>query len=380
MEIAIVGGGITGLCTALALKKEGHSVQIFEKEETLKPVGAGIWLQPNALRVLDWLGLKEEVKRKGIELRRMEITDMMLRPYKAIKEKVVQDEEGNQTVAIHRARLQSLLVAALGSSIPFQTSNGYVSHKQTNSKILVKMSLGEAVCDVLLGADGIHSSLRRNLFPKATLRSANQMCWRGVAEMELPTEYQSIGKEAWGKNLRFGFSPIGPKEVYWFAVACGSQMPRLEPDLLKSMLLQKFSLFNPLISKILEASPAHKIHQSLLQDLKRLPKWHSERVCIIGDAAHATTPNMGQGACQGIEDAYFISQCLGLHEKNPLEAFQDFENMRRKKVDYVVNTSWRFGKLAHHRLGKKMLICAIKATPEPLLSKQLYKLYSLKPW
>ena len=109
MKIGIIGGGISGLTTALALHKWGIQSVVYEQANELNEVGAGIWLQPNAIKVLDWLGIKDKIKVQGIELNRMEITNTQLVPFKKIKHEIVQDEAGNKTIAIHRARLQQLL-------------------------------------------------------------------------------------------------------------------------------------------------------------------------------------------------------------------------------------------------------------------------------
>ena len=109
MKIGIIGGGISGLTTALALHKLGIQSVVYEQANELNEVGAGIWLQPNAIKVLDWLGIKDKIKALGIELNRMEITNTQLVPFKKIKNDIVQDEAGNKTIAIHRARLQKLL-------------------------------------------------------------------------------------------------------------------------------------------------------------------------------------------------------------------------------------------------------------------------------
>lgn len=101
MKVGIIGGGITGLTTALALQKLNISSVVYEQAIELPEIGAGIWLQPNAIKVLDWLGIKNEIKKLGIELNKMEITNNQLIPFKKIKNEIILDEEGNKTVAIH---------------------------------------------------------------------------------------------------------------------------------------------------------------------------------------------------------------------------------------------------------------------------------------
>lgn len=109
MKIAIIGGGITGLTTGLALHKLGVESTVYERAPKLSEIGAGVWLQPNAIKVYDWLGLKDQILEAGANLTKVEVTYPDLRPIKRMKKGVVEDEHGNQTVAVHRGKLQSIL-------------------------------------------------------------------------------------------------------------------------------------------------------------------------------------------------------------------------------------------------------------------------------
>jgi 2-polyprenyl-6-methoxyphenol hydroxylase-like FAD-dependent oxidoreductase len=143
----------------------------------------------------------------------------------------------------------------------------------------------------------------------------------------------------------------------------------------KPSLLTLFKDFDPIIAKIIEASG--DMHRTELIDLKRLDTWYNSNACLLGDAAHATTPNMGQGACQGIEDAFYISRYLK-EADSPQDAFKAFEIQRRKKVDYVVNNSWNFGRMVHNRAGQMLLKGMMKITPEKIVDKQMNMLYAVE--
>jgi 2-polyprenyl-6-methoxyphenol hydroxylase-like FAD-dependent oxidoreductase len=377
MKIGIIGGGITGLATAIALKKVGISSIVYEQAKELNEIGAGVWLQPNALKVIDWLGIKDEVKKYGIELNKMEITDAQLKPFKKLKSEIVQDELGNQTIAIHRARLQNALYQEVIKTTEVQLDKTYTAHSINDKAITIQFQNGEDQVDLLLGADGINSSVRKKMFQGTTLRNSGLVCWRGVSKMELPTHLRNLGQEAWGKNVRFGFSRISDEEVYWFAVAKEEHMSKASEIDKKEYLSKLFHNFDPIVTKLIKNTATTAIHQSLLNDLKRLPSWHNDLVCLIGDAAHATTPNMGQGACQGIEDAYYISNLLSKSKQSPGDTFQQFEDQRRKKVDYIVNTSWQFGKMAHSSFGQIFMKMMLKMTPESVLNSQMNKLYRI---
>ncbi len=145
----------------------------------------------------------------------------------------------------------------------------------------------------------------------------------------------------------------------------------------KNYITRLFQSFSPIINELITNTESTNIHQATLQDLKRLPDWHQSKMCLIGDAAHATTPNMGQGACQGIEDAFYISKYLSKSPQNVQGAFEEFQLKRRKKVDYVVNTSWQFGKMAHSTIGQPIMKLLMKMTPESVINSQMNKLYAI---
>lgn len=377
MKISIIGGGITGLATALALQKAGIESVVYEQAHAINEIGAGIWLQPNAVQVLGWLGIKDRVKEQGVELDQVAITDAQLRPYKKVSDGATQDAEGNRTIAIHRGRLQKILYQEVCKTTEVQLGKRYVKHTSHSEGVTVCFQDSQAEASLLIGADGIRSSVRAALFPQSALRDSGQVCWRGVSTMNLPGSLQNLGQEAWGNQIRFGFSPIYQNEVYWFAVAKQHHEKRAEKRGLKSYLTELFKGFAEAVPDLIRHTDASRIHQSAIQDLRRLPSWYGENECLLGDAAHATTPNMGQGACQGIEDAYYISQYLSRATGHPATAFQKFQRSRRKKVDYIVNTSWRIGKMAHSPIGQPFMKLMLKVTPERMLNTQMDKLYRI---
>jgi 2-polyprenyl-6-methoxyphenol hydroxylase-like FAD-dependent oxidoreductase len=146
---------------------------------------------------------------------------------------------------------------------------------------------------------------------------------------------------------------------------------------LQTELKNRFSNFNPLVLNIIENTKAEKIIRNDISDLNRLEQWHKDKIVLVGDAAHATTPNMGQGAGQGMEDAYYLANILAKH--NQLEqALNLFESNRREKVDYVVNNSWRFGQMAHSGFGQIVMKTIMKLTPDKVMKQQMNKLYSIQ--
>ena len=153
---------------------------------------------------------------------------------------------------------------------------------------------------------------------------------------------------------------------------------RLEQVAFVCDLEKMFSKYDPIIPIIIRNTPTDKIIVNAMNDLKPIKKWHNSNVCLIGDAAHATTPNMGQGACQSIEDALAISICL--ENENDIEkAFSNYQKIRIKKANGVINQSWQVGKMAQieNDLGRKIRNSIMRITPDFLGKKQSAKIFEL---
>lgn len=373
--ISVIGAGITGLTTALALHRRGLRCRVYEKAAELQPAGAGIMMQPNAMVVLDWLGIGDRVRQAGIALERAEILGADLRPLRPSSAQYITDTKNNKIIAIHRARLQEVLVTALPPDT-LHCGAAYLGHRVEDSRVVVELDGGSLKTDLLLGADGIHSGVRSHLFPDTSLRDSGQACWRGVTRFPLPAQYVGTGNEAWGRGIRFGFASISADEVYWFAVTRARDCDVPPESVTREALAGRYRNFGPLVAELIQGTGEAQIIYTPITDLRRLATWHQGPVCLLGDAAHATTPNMGQGGAQGVEDAYYVSHYLA-QSRNSREAFARFEAARRKKVDHIVNSSWRMGQLIHHAVGQSVLRLALKCTPEKTMARAMQQIYDV---
>jgi len=369
--VNIIGAGIGGLTMALTLKQKGLNVNIYESSTEIKPVGAGIILANNAMQVFKKLGLQAKIEKAGNRISFMKITDELLKPLSVINLLEYEQKYDVSNVAIHRGELQKILANEIG----FENINFSKRLSQITKTELFKLNFEDNTTlesKIIIGADGIKSVVRNQLFLENTIRNANQNCWRGICEINLSENYDKELNEAWGKGRRFGFVKISAKKVYWYALT--------NKNILKeSSLLEVFSDFHSDILKIISATQKEQIITSEIFDLKPIEKWQSENVCLIGDAAHATTPNLGQGACQAVEDAYAIGQLLdkGISIEN---TFRQYETIRKKKAHNIVNISWAIGKLAHieNGLGIKIRNLIMKNMPKSANKKQMDMVFNLK--
>ena len=374
MIIDIIGAGIGGLTTAIALEQKGFKTRIFEQTECIKPVGAGIILANNAMQVYEKLGLKGLIEEKGNHISSMSIAKADLTPISKVDLTYFEKKYKVKNIAIHRGVLQQILINRLKTT---DIKLGYrLKGIQSNDKgySLTFENEKQIQATTLLGADGINSTVRYNLFPKNEIRNAKQICWRGITDFQLPSKYHNELNEAWGKADRFGFVQIAKNKVYWYAL---KSFKNNENEYKTNDIETYFAHYNPIVNKIITSTDKKQINTAKISDLKPTNNWYKRNVCLIGDAAHATTPNMGQGACQAIEDAYVLSECLNKYNTNP--AFKEFQKLRISKAHLVVKASWRIGKIAH--LSHPILIAirnkVIKMVPSSMNRKRSEQIFEL---
>ncbi|MGM0588588.1 MAG: FAD-dependent monooxygenase [Bacteroidota bacterium] len=372
MKALIIGGGIGGLTTGIALEQIGVETEIYEASLSIQPVGAGIWMAPNAMQVFDRLGFADQVMAQGMPLDRIEITDQYLETIQRMDQLRIKQEFGFTVTSIARHRLLDVLLNSYPGTV--HLDKRLESYDQEADEVYAHFADGSSAHgDLLIGADGIHSTVRDQLTEDSATRYSGQTCWRGIAEISLSDQLAQSCIEAWGHAYRLGFSVISEREVYWFAVAKATQGEQGKD---KSELTTMFNDYAAPIPEIIAATPATSIIRNDISDLKPISTWHKNRVCMIGDAAHAATPNLGQGGAQAVEDAWVLSQLMssGL---SPQSTFQQFEQARREKVQHVVRTSWLIGKIAHLPFGKSLRNLLMRYSSDQKTHEQLQEIYAI---
>lgn len=372
--IDIIGAGIGGLTMAIALEQKGFKTRVFEQTENIKPIGAGIILANNAMQVYKALRLHKIIEEKGNHISSLNITKPDLIPLSKVNLSAFEHKFGVKNIAIHRAVLQQILIDQLSSSSLKLNYKLEKITKNSNGHTL-EFKTGQTIqSSTLIAVDGLNSIVRQLLFTKTNIRNAQQICWRGITDYSLPLKYQNELNEAWGKSNRFGFVQIAKNKVYWYAL---KSFKKNKEEINSNNIKNHFSLYSSIIQEIISSTNKKQIHTAEISDLKPIKRWYKENVCLIGDAAHAMTPNMGQGACQAIEDAFILSECLSKYQNNI--ALKKFQKLRIKKAHQVVKKSWMIGKIAH--LSNPFLISIrnqiIKLTPESINKKQFNQIFKI---
>lgn len=372
----IIGAGIGGLTTALVFEKLNIKYQLFEKSKAPNALGAGIWLAPNALQVLEFAGVLDAIFKVGNVVNRITLSNEKLKLLVDSSQLPAKEKYGFSTLAIHRAKLQLALIEAIPKD-KIHWNKAFKSFKQLNNTVSVDFTDGsQTETKYLIGADGINSKVRSQLFTKSQIRYSGQTCWRGVMKTALPPEYKDRGIEMWGKGIRFGLSQLSNNETSWFAVKNSEAFQKDDKTVLKEKLSKLYKDFHPIVQKLINNTDIKDILRNDITDLKPIKHWQKDTVCLIGDAAHATTPNMGQGGAQAIEDAYYLGKLI-VENKNK-NIFEQFEKKRYKRVNSIVKQSWYTGKIANLKTGTTIRNNIFSIIPTKLIDRNMHSVYNLK--
>jgi 2-polyprenyl-6-methoxyphenol hydroxylase-like FAD-dependent oxidoreductase len=340
----IIGGGIGGLATAVALRKVGIPATVFERAPEIREVGAGLSLWSNAVKALHRLGLEDRVVSLGSVIGCVRTVTARGRVLSETDIGAMSRRSGAPSLCVHRADLQRTLADALDPK-QLQTGHTCVAFEQGGSEVSVRFENGaEARGTFLIGADGIHSTVRGQLLGKTAPRYAGYTAWRGIAQVlhfDLPTD---VAFFALGPGTQIGLFYCGPGRIYWFVTKNAPAGSFLRPGQHKGELLRTFRGWPSPVPAVIEATEEAAIFQNDIMDRSPTWPWGHGRVTLLGDAVHPTTPNLGQGACQALEDAVILADAL--RRAVPVEAgLRDYEQRRRERTNLVTNQSWSLGKL-----------------------------------
>jgi FAD-dependent urate hydroxylase len=346
-KVVVAGGGIGGLTATIALRRAGFEVVVFERATELREVGAGLLLAANAQKALGKLGLAEAVTRLGTPASAGEIRSWRGAVLASIPAAELEKKIGTPSAAVHRADLQALLVREVGEGT-LRLGAEVKAFEQDEKGVRVTFADGSHEdADILVGADGLRSRVRVVLFGPEEPRYAGYTAWRAVVEPKEELLPLGAGFESWGRGTRFGCAHIGKGRVYWFATANAPEGemddPPGSPTGAKARLLRLFVGWHGPVGDLVEATEEGAILRTDIYDREPLGEcWGKGRVTLLGDAAHPMTPNLGQGACQAIEDAVVLARCLD--EGGAIaEGVRLYERLRSERTAMVVLRSRRVG-------------------------------------
>ncbi|MEZ5946234.1 MAG: FAD-dependent monooxygenase [Hyphomonas sp.] len=354
MDVLIIGGGIGGLTAALALEKRGHTVTVAEQSGVISEVGAGLQLSPNAMKVLNALGVGARVMRDAFRPQALEmrwgkrgglIFDVPLR-------KAAVNRWGAEYIHIHRADLIEALREELLARAPDALRLGHKldRNEQKGDRIIAHFAGGQTIdADLIVGADGIHSAVRAQMLGPDKAQFTGNVAWRATVPVSAlgdnappPTACVWAGprRHAVTYLLRRGSVAnfVGvvehktPGEESWTATGA------------KEQALKDFKRWHPKVRAIIEA--ADTLNRWPLYGRPMLPKWHEGRAVLLGDACHPMLPFLAQGAAMAIEDAWALAACLEA-EPDVDTALKAYETRRKPRATRVQEGARANAKLFH---------------------------------
>lgn len=336
MRAIIVGGGIGGLASAVALLRAGWDVEVFERAPEFTEAGAGLSLWPNALRALDFLGLGDQVRElavfegqsgvqtaRGRWLSKTDAGDLI--------------ERFGQAMMVHRADLLGVLLAA----VPAGRRHRGVAVTKVGPEGTVAHSAGSTSADLVVGADGLRSVTRRSVWPASQPpRYAGYTTWRLVTP---PVPITGV-VETWGSGERFGYSALPDGRVYCYATANASEGAA---DGGLAELRRRFGSWHDPIPALLEAADPDAVLRLDIYEVPPLRSYTEGRVVLVGDAAHAMTPDLGQGGCQALEDAVVLGRVLAdCGAPDIAGRLAGYDQSRRPRTQMIARQSARIGVVA----------------------------------
>lgn len=341
MQVVIIGAGIGGLTAALTLLRAGLEVQVFEQAAELREVGAGIQISPNATRLLHRLGLAERLRQVAVrpvalEMRRWQDGTVLSRQLLA---DVCEETFGASYYHLYRPDLLAVLAGALPRGI-VHLHRRCVAVSQDGNGATVSFADGTTVqADVVVGADGIHSTVRESLFGAEFPRFSGSIAYRGLVPAER-LEYLKLERNAsaWlGPERHFVHYYVGAGRFVNFVAVVPAGDWRVESWSARGEVadaLAEFADWHPQLREIIRA--VDFTNRWGLYDRDPLECWSVGRVALLGDAAHAMLPFMAQGAVQSIEDAFVLAKCLiGADGASIPAALRRHEEIRKPRASQV---------------------------------------------
>ena len=338
MNITIIGAGMAGLTTGIALKKFGHQVSIYEQAEQILPVGAAISLWSNGVKCLNYLGLTDQVAQLGGQMDNLAYVDGLTGDvmtqfslYPLI------EEVGQRPYPVSRAELQNMLMDEFGHA-DIHLGKKMVALNDDGQQVTVSFADGSEIqTDLLVGADGTHSMTRAYVLGgNVPRRYAGYVNWNGLVEVSEDLAPADQWTTFVGEGKRASLMPVANNRFYFFfdvPLPVGLENERSQ---YKTLLKEYFKDWCPQVQKLIEAIDEQRTNRVEIHDIEPFADFYKGNVVIVGDAAHSTTPDIGQGGCQAMEDAIYLARALQINTLGLQDSLRRYQNKRNERANELV--------------------------------------------
>ena len=354
LEISIVGAGIGGLVAALALKKRGHKPTIYEKTESLSELGAGIQLSPNANKVLEYLGVMEELQSDVYEPEAFQFVHY--RTGKILAQQTLKNSSlkiyGSPNYDVHRADLQKALLTVINKEeIQIEKNSEILDLYEEADSAFIRTKESVIESDAVIGADGIHSIVRKKLWGEDQARYTGNVAWRMLIPIkEISSEFLQQNTKVWLGPKKHFVQYLVKGGKFLNCVCLVEQNDWINEDWSEkgdiSELKNIYSDWHPEIQEILESTNPDSLYKWGLHDRAPLNKWSKGRFSLLGDAAHPMLPFVAQGAAMAIEDGIVLASSLSSFDNAELGLY-DYENKRKYRTAKAQRTAIRNATIFH---------------------------------
>ena len=358
-KILIVGGGIGGLTAAIALRRQGFDVEIIEKDPSWKVYGVGIIQQSNVVRAMDALGLLDHYLSAAFGFDFVEVyLPNGTRVARIPSPKLIEGRPANLGIArpaLHKVLGDRAIVA--GARVRLGVTALQI--RDAGTSVEVQFSDGtQGTYDLVIGADGVHSETRRMVAPAAP---APEFTGQSVWRYNLPRPAELDCLRAYEGPMGVGLVPLSESLMYMFVTTPEPGNVRYERNGLAASMRAKLSAAPPEIAALVpqitdDAAVVYKPEECIFLE----GDWHRGRIVLVGDAVHATTPHLGQGAGMAIEDGIVLAEELARHD-TPEQAFRAYRERRFTRCEFTVRLS---RSICDSQLGKRERVDQAKATME----------------
>ena len=360
IKIAIVGAGLGGLAAAVALHKKGFNVEVYEKAQDFRPVGGGLGLLPNGSKILDKIhpGIVEEIKNLSCHVKETVLKNTQGENILTRRSNRFEDNYGYPLISVWWWRLQQTLASKLPTNM-IHLNHRCTGFSQDDEGVDIYFDNQEDSkktirADLLIGADGIKSVVRRNLIADGEAHFLNSMSWRAVIKSNQDLLYPEQMGFVKGHREFMYLLNVGNGEIAWlYRRKSEDYSLSANKDEAKSRVLNQIAEWGKPLRSLVEETPSERILEGGICDRLPIDSWSKGRVVLLGDAAHPMAPAAGQGANSSFEDAWVLAECLS-NASNISEAFANYEQRRIPRLKIIQNRS-RKGEMRYYETESEKL-------------------------